>query len=114
MTRTAKKAARSTRRDLSAYELVERTLKTRNQTNKGRGGRGRRGRGHSRGGNRGGKRGGRSDTTIKKKATASQPQEILNDIESDIIDDGFNDLISSDEEFEAPVNLDEDPDVWMD
>ena len=111
MTRIAKKAARSTRRDLSAYELVKRTLKTRNQTIRGRGGRGGRGRGHSRGGNRGRKRGGRSDITIKEKVTASQPQEISSDIESNIIDDGFNDLISSDEEFEAPVDLDENPDA---
>ena len=73
MTRIAKKAVRSTRRDPSAYELVERTLKIRSQTNKSRGGRGGRGKGHNRGGNRGGKRGGRSDTTIKEKVTASQP-----------------------------------------
>ena len=114
MTRITKKAVRSTRRDPSAYELVERTLKIRSQTNRGRGSRGGRRKGHNRGENRGGKRGRRSDTTIKEKATASQLQEISSDIESDVTDDGFNDLINSDEEFEAPVDLDEDPDVWMD
>ena len=114
MTRAAKKAARSTKRDLFAFELVEKTLKTRSQTSRDRENREesreKRDRDESRK-ERSEKRDERNDAGVKKKATASQSQKISSNIEFNTIDDNFNDLVSSDEKFEALENLDENFDA---
>lgn len=135
MTRAEKKAAKSTKRDLSGFEHVERELdarakrtkKTTDQANTGRGGRGRRGRG---GAGRGAGRGGADTSTtttsmvMRSRATASTPMELSSNNESSEAEgseaedsgDGFNNLpeSSSDEDFSASKQGDEDTaDDWI-
>ena len=116
MTRAEKKAAKSTKRDLSGFEHAELAIETRAKRQKkeeaeahtstrsrdeARGARGARGGREARGGRR---RGG---------ATTSTPMAISSD--EDESDDGFQNLESSDEEFQASKHGDEEVgDEWMD
>ena len=125
MSRAEKKAAKSTKRDPSGFEIVEEVIETRKKAavkritakqptrgqgsrGGGRGGRGGRGRG----------RGGARKTTIAAKAKAiSQSIEVSSDSEDsedEESDDGFGDLEGSDEDFHESKHGDgDDNDEWM-
>ena len=124
MTRAEKKAAKSTKRDASGFEIVEQTMKTRykrakvatrgEETTAGRESReeGRRGRG----GREDDDREERGEDTIAIKSKAiDHPIEVSSDSEEDEeSDDGFGNLESSDEEFDDGKHGDkEDKDDWM-